>query len=90
LQLIFLVGKSATFRCFCHNFSVRFLGSACCDVRPALQANSVGDAIAILQHATKVAQEIQEEVLRTGWGGDVVGGSKSSKSGTIWDHNGRC
>ena len=42
----------------------------------------MGDAIAILQNATKVAQEIQEEVLRTGWGGDVVGGSKSSKSGT--------
>lgn len=33
-------------------------------VERKLKANSVGDAIAILQHATKVAQEIQEEVLR--------------------------
>mmetsp|Transcript_39584 Transcript_39584/g.85519 ORF Transcript_39584/g.85519 Transcript_39584/m.85519 type:complete len:747 (+) Transcript_39584:59-2299(+) len=33
-------------------------------VERKLQANSVGDAIAILQRATKVAQEIQEEVLR--------------------------
>lgn len=30
------------------------------------EANSVGDAIAILTHAAKVAKEIEEEVLRTG------------------------
>lgn len=33
-------------------------------VERKLQANSVGDAIAILQNAAKVAQNIQEEVLR--------------------------
>ena len=59
------VASAATFK------TVRS-GSLSPDVMSNPQADSVGDAIAILQNATKVAQEIQEEVLRTDWGTWVV------------------